>query len=53
MIKYISAAKTDTGFKRSNNEDAYLEKPELGLLVVADGMGGAAAGEIASNASLM
>ena len=40
--------KTDTGLRRSQNEDAFVVKPELGLCVVADGMGGAAAGEFAS-----
>ena len=33
---------------RSNNEDALLLKPELGLLAVADGMGGQEGGELAS-----
>lgn len=33
---------------RKNNEDRYLEDPGLGLYVVADGMGGASAGERAS-----
>jgi serine/threonine protein phosphatase PrpC len=40
--------KTDTGLRRSNNEDAFIVRPELGFCLVADGMGGAAAGEIAS-----
>jgi protein phosphatase len=39
---------TDTGCVRSNNEDYYLVAPSLGLYVVADGMGGARAGEHAS-----
>ena len=34
--------------RRSNNEDAWLVDEGLGLFVVADGMGGAAAGEVAS-----
>lgn len=41
-------ALTDTGCVRTNNEDYWLVKPELGLYVVADGMGGAKAGERAS-----
>ncbi|MGN6108335.1 MAG: PP2C family protein-serine/threonine phosphatase [Kofleriaceae bacterium] len=34
--------------RRSNNEDAVLASPELGLFVVADGMGGYEGGEVAS-----
>jgi PPM family protein phosphatase len=40
--------KTDSGRKRSLNEDAYLVDNQGGFFVVADGIGGAAAGEIAS-----
>jgi len=47
-MKYISAAKTDIGKKRDHNEDSYLMDEALGLFVVADGMGGHAAGEVAS-----
>ena len=39
---------TDTGCVRTNNEDYYLLAPELGLYLLADGMGGAKAGERAS-----
>ncbi|HEX2725111.1 MAG TPA: PP2C family serine/threonine-protein phosphatase [Beijerinckiaceae bacterium] len=39
---------SDPGCVRTNNEDYYLLAPALGLYVVADGMGGAQAGEHAS-----
>src|ERR1035441_6814785 len=41
-------ALSDQGCVRANNEDYCLIKPELGLYVLADGMGGAKAGERAS-----
>jgi serine/threonine protein phosphatase PrpC len=47
-MKYTIFAKTDIGKKRDHNEDSYLMDEALGLFVVADGMGGHAAGEIAS-----
>lgn len=41
-------ALSDKGCVRTNNEDYYLIEPDLGLYVLADGMGGAKAGERAS-----
>jgi protein phosphatase len=41
-------AVSDKGCVRTNNEDYCLVEPELGLYVLADGMGGAKAGERAS-----
>jgi PPM family protein phosphatase len=48
MLTFSAAGATDVGLRRPNNEDALLVNPEVGLLAVADGMGGAAAGEVAS-----
>ena len=42
------AALSDMGCIRTNNEDAFLTVPEAGCFVVADGMGGGEAGEVAS-----
>lgn len=42
------SACTDVGLKRETNEDSYKANPSEALFVVADGMGGHAAGEIAS-----
>ena len=44
-----SSGLSDLGCVRKNNEDNFLVEPAIGLYVVADGMGGAKAGEIASH----
>ncbi|MBL9006495.1 MAG: cyclic nucleotide-binding domain-containing protein [Myxococcales bacterium] len=47
-LRVQAAARSDVGRIRQNNEDSFLCEPELGLYVIADGMGGHAGGEIAS-----
>ncbi len=44
--------RTDVGYHRSNNEDAYLAMPAQQVFAVADGVGGQEAGEVASQAAV-
>lgn len=43
-----SASLTDQGPVRANNQDSLIERPDMGLWAVADGMGGLSQGELAS-----
>ena len=48
-LQYVYQARSDVGRVRSNNEDTLIEAPALGLFGVCDGLGGHAAGEVASS----
>jgi protein phosphatase len=48
MLREIFCGKTDIGLRRSNNEDVFITSSEQGFCLAADGMGGEAAGELAS-----
>jgi serine/threonine protein phosphatase PrpC len=46
--KLTCFGKSDHGLRRADNEDTFVVMPELSLFLVADGMGGEAAGDLAS-----
>ena len=47
-MKLLAAGATNVGMKRTHNEDNLVQVPEENLFIVADGMGGHACGEVAS-----
>ena len=53
-FRISSASVSDRGLsqKRPQNEDAFIEMPQCGIYAVADGVGGAQAGEVASQMAM-
>ncbi len=51
-MNVVYGARSDTGLKRSTNEDRFWADPEMGLYIVCDGMGGQNAGERASQLAI-
>lgn len=47
-LKFDVWCRTDKGLRRESNQDSFLINKEIGLFVVADGMGGHSGGEVAS-----
>ncbi|MCC6548200.1 Stp1/IreP family PP2C-type Ser/Thr phosphatase [Candidatus Sumerlaeota bacterium] len=52
MLKIQAAGLSDRGMKRPHNEDSLSVVPSLSLFIVADGMGGHNAGEVASRQAI-
>jgi serine/threonine protein phosphatase PrpC len=48
LMSFISHGHSDVGFIREKNEDAFLNRPDIGVFAVADGVGGLPYGALAS-----
>jgi protein phosphatase len=53
LSRIEAAAQTHVGLRRQRNEDSFAALPDLGLFLVADGLGGGAAGDIASQLAVI
>jgi serine/threonine protein phosphatase PrpC len=52
LMKFESCGISDVGLFRKNNEDAWAELPKERIFMLADGMGGHQAGEVAARSAL-